>query len=132
MLIPNNVPAAWGEAFKLSDEFTDSAGGNSPDSNHPPSFFIHNEDDPGAPIQGTLAYHAKLLSVGAPMSSLHVTPEGGHGFGLCETMRGNYKEVCDYPKYLQRFLQTHGFAPGLPADHIPGPLLEDMMTQNCA
>ena len=131
-LLPDNRrPFAWGEAYRLADEFTaDKPFGNAPDSAHPPAFFIHNEDDTTAPVQGSFIYHAKLLDVGAPKSSLHVTPAGGHGFSMCQGF-GQFESVCDWPKFLQRWLQLHGYSAGVPKDHSPGPLLSDMMTQNC-
>jgi len=72
-----------------------------------------NEDDRTAPVQGTLAYYQKMLSVGAPQSSLHVFPKGDHGFGLCQTFR-TFQEVCTWPQEARLFMQDHGFAPGWP------------------
>ena len=46
-LLPNNTPPKWGEPYALSPEFEASI-----DSTHPRSLFIHNEDDPTAPVQG--------------------------------------------------------------------------------
>jgi len=90
-----------------------------------------------APPQGTLAYAQKVLDLRladkkggkALHSSIHLSNSGGHGFGLCQTMK-TWLEICDWPKHAQRFLQDHGFAPGGPWGAKPEP--EPMLQQNCA
>ena len=128
-LLPGNKAPEWGKPYALASEFTNGKG--SPNGMHPVSMFVHNEDDPVAPVQGTSVYHSKLLAVGASMSSMHISPKGGHGFGLCQNGFENYEEVCDWPKLVQRFLQHHSFAPGLPNDESGEPRLKDMLEQNC-
>ena len=84
-LFPNNRVPAWGQAYNLSTDFSGM------DSEHPVSFFCQNEDDPTAPVEGTLAYYTKVKSLaakGKARSSLHVFPTGGHGFGLCQGVHG--------------------------------------------
>ena len=78
-------------------------------------------------------YYTKLLSVNAPMSSLHLSPKGGHGFGLCQNgFDGMYEEICDWPKQVQRFLQVNDWAVGDPTvEQGKPPLLKDMLTQGC-
>ena len=132
MLLPDNMPPAWGAAYRLADEFTGPQ--RAPDKDHPVSLFVHNDDDPVAPVQGTLAYAQKLKAVGAPTSFVRVSPTGGHGFGLCQNgFSQGYEEGCDWPKAAQRFLQVHGLAPGVPhvAPGAPGPAWKDMLTQGC-
>ena len=109
MLLPDNKIPPWGAAYALADEFS----GEGIFGRHPVSAFIQNEDDTEAPVQGTLAYVQKVHSVaGNRGSSVHVYNFGGHGFGLCQGT--TWKEVCDWPKVAQRFLQDHGLAPGWP------------------
>jgi len=93
-------------------------------SDHPVSFFSQNEDDGTAPVQGTIGYYLKLLSVGAPTSSLHVFNKGGHGFGLCQGQKA-YLEVCDWPFSAKRFLQDHGIISGW-----PGPPMQPKIFSN--
>ena len=131
MLLPENQIPAFGQPYRLANEFTDGKGGSSPDKNHPPTMFVHNEDDLTAPVMGSSVYHAKLSSVGAPGATVLFTPTGGHGFGLCQNGFPVFEQVCDWPKTAQRFLQSHGFAPGLPQTVDQIPLLRDMLTQNC-
>jgi len=70
MLLPNNKEIKYGQAYTLADEFKDI------DATHPVSMFVHNEDDPIAPVQGTLVYVQKLKSVGAPLSTVYMAPKG--------------------------------------------------------
>ena len=134
MLLPENRAPAFGQGVaRLADEFTDEKGGVAPNARHPPSMFVHNVDDRTAPVAGSTVYHAKLQSVGAPASTLFLSPKGGHGFGLCQNGFPEYEEVCDWPKVAQRFLQSHGLAPGLPATTREGnPEIRDMLTQGCS
>jgi acetyl esterase/lipase len=127
MLLPNNTAPNWGEPYSLAPEFSTIR------NSHPRSFFFHNEDDPIAPVQGSLTYYSKLLSVGAKLSSLHISPKGGHGFGLCQNGFDEYEEICDWPKSVQRFIQVNFWAKGVPeVKKGRPPLLKDMMTQNCS
>lgn len=122
-LLPNNKPAKWGAEYALADEFT----GDEQFQNHPVSMFVHNADDPAAPVQGSLSYYGRILAEsGLPKPTMHVFNSGGHGFGLCQGRQDNI-EVCDWPKALQRFLQDHDLATGWPAK----PSRQEMLTQNC-
>ena len=124
MLLPGNKVPAWGAAYSLADEFSNA----SDFKEHLVSAFLQNEDDGAAPVQGTLAYVQRVLSVGGnPTSSVHVYPHGGHGFGLCQGLDA-WQEMCDWPKAAQRFLQDHGMAPGWP---IGVPNDREMATQGC-
>ena len=124
MLLPGNKVPAWGAAYSLADEFSNA----SDFKEHPVSAFLQNEDDGAAPVQGTLAYVQRVLSVGDnPTSSVHVYPHGGHGFGLCQGLDA-WQEMCDWPKAAQRFLQDHGMAPGWPKG-VPND--REMATQGC-
>jgi len=121
-LLPLNKPVPWGAPYALADEFASTVTGSDP-----PSLFIHNQDDPTAPVQGSLAYFTKLQAVKAAPPALHAFPSGGHGFGLCQTF-SQYEEVCDWPKVAQRFLQDRGYAPGWPQKNITA---SAMTQQNC-
>lgn len=123
MLLPGNKAAAWGEAYALAQEFS----GDAVASDHPISMFIHNADDPTAPVQGSKVYHGKLMAVNAGEPVLHVFNRGGHGFGLCQGRA--FAEACDWPKTVQRYLQNFGLSPGWPAGTVAE--LHDMYTQNC-
>jgi acetyl esterase/lipase len=126
MLLPNNKAPKWGEVYSLANEFS------SLDKDHPLSFFFHNEDDPVAPPAGTLIYYSKLLSLGAKKSSLHMSPKGGHGFGLCQNGFSKYEEICDWPKQVQRFLQVNNLTIGDPVvEKGRPPKIHNMLTQNC-
>ena len=131
MLFPDNKAPAWGDQYTLAKEFT---GVTAPDKHHPKSMFLHNVDDPIAPVQGSLLYASKLLEVGAPTSSLHIGPVGGHGFGFCQNGAdfATYREICDWPKQVQRFLQVNNWTVGDPSvTEGKPPAVDDMLTQNC-
>ena len=80
---------------------------------HPPAFFGQCTDDKTAKPQGSLLWNVKLLAAGAAPPTTHLYPKGGHGFGLCQTMKG-FEEVCDWTQAARRFLQGLGMAPGFP------------------
>ena len=90
------------------------------DSDHPPSFFAQNADDPAALPQGTLQYSVQLLSHKAPPPTVHIYPKGGHGFGLCQTFK-QFEEVCDWTEAARRFVQDQGAAPGFPKSRYAPP-----------
>ena len=77
-------------------------------------FVISAQDDPCAFVQNTLQYNLHLMKAGAPMSTTHLFPKGGHGFGLCQGFK-TFQQVCDWPQAARRFLQDIGAAPGFPA-----------------
>ena len=79
-LLPNNKPAKWGDAYTLADEFMGDRAFN----DHPVSMFVHNADDPAAPVQGSLTYFNRILADSdLPKPTMHLFNTGGHGFGLC-------------------------------------------------
>jgi acetyl esterase/lipase len=47
----------------------------------PPTFLIHAGDDRAVPIENSLIFYQALRDRNVP-ATLHVYPEGGHGFGL--------------------------------------------------
>ena len=59
-------------------------------SDTPPAFLVHSQDDTGVPVQNSLLYFEALTRHGVP-ASLHVYPTGGHGFAF-GTGRGTVEE----------------------------------------
>ena len=51
------------------------------DANTPPAFLVHAQDDTGVPIENSLLYYQALNRHKIP-ASLHIYPNGGHGFGF--------------------------------------------------
>ena len=49
--------------------------------NTPPAFLLHAFDDEAVPPENSLVYCQKLREAGVP-ATLHLYPEGGHGFAL--------------------------------------------------
>lgn len=47
----------------------------------PPTFLLHAADDPGVPVQNSLAFFQALREKDVP-ATMHIYPEGGHGFSL--------------------------------------------------
>jgi len=47
----------------------------------PPAFLWHTADDPGVPVENSLAFASALRGAGVPFE-LHVYPSGPHGLGL--------------------------------------------------
>jgi len=51
------------------------------DSDCPPTFLIHAQDDPAVPVQNSLLFYNALLEKGIS-AEMHIYPKGGHGFGF--------------------------------------------------
>ena len=51
------------------------------DAETPKAFLIHAADDTGVPVENSLLYYNALRAHGVP-ASLHLFPEGGHGFAF--------------------------------------------------
>jgi len=87
-------------------------------ASHPPAFIAQNMDDNTAFPEGSLLYARALVTSHAPPANVALYPRGGHGFGLCSELNTDstraFEQCCDWPNAAQRFLQDHGFAPGLP------------------
>jgi acetyl esterase/lipase len=49
----------------------------------PPAFLFHTADDPGVPVENSLAFAQALHQAGVPVE-LHVFPKGRHGVGLAQ------------------------------------------------
>lgn len=63
---------------ELMDRFSGELNVN---SQTPPTFLVHAQDDKGVPIENSLLYYQALHKHGVK-SSLHIYPTGGHGFGF--------------------------------------------------
>jgi len=63
---------------ELMDRFSGELNVN---SQTPPTFLVHAQDDKGVPIQNSLLYYQALHKNGVK-ASLHIYPTGGHGFGF--------------------------------------------------
>lgn len=51
-------------------------------TNHtPPTFIIHSQDDKAVPVQNALLMYDALLENNVPVT-MHLFPNGGHGYGL--------------------------------------------------
>ena len=50
-------------------------------SDAPPTFLLHAEDDASVPVANTLMLREALIAARVPVET-HLYPEGGHGFGL--------------------------------------------------
>lgn len=102
MLLPLNIPETWGSRTDLASEFEHSIA-----RDHPPSLFIHAQDDHVAPNQGSLLYYMRLCKEGVKQSMLHIFDAGSHGFGLCQELTNARKiSACQWPKQLELFLRT--------------------------
>ncbi len=69
----------------------------------PPTFLVHAGDDTGVPVENSLLYYAALRAKGV-VASLHVYPEGGHGFafGMGKGPVENWRDVLlDWIKALK-------------------------------
>jgi len=47
----------------------------------PPTFLFHAADDPGVPVENSLAFFKACKEKGVP-ATMHIYPTGGHGFSL--------------------------------------------------
>lgn len=47
----------------------------------PPAFIAHAQDDPAVPVENAILYFQALRAFNIP-ASLHLFPEGNHGFGI--------------------------------------------------
>ena len=75
----------------------------------PPMFIAQAEDDP-VHCDNSLLLYLALKQAGAPPSELHIYPQGGHGFGLCQRR----EDVCSWPDRARQFLEQQDIIPGDP------------------
>jgi acetyl esterase/lipase len=72
----------------------------------PPTFLLHNEDDPIDPVEHSLAYYEGLRRAGVPVE-MHLYAEGGHAFGLRRTKL----PATAWPELVDKWLKTMGVVP---------------------
>ena len=81
---------------------------HSPDRNvpadAPPHFILHAEDDAAVPVENALLLRAALKAKGIPVET-HLFAQGGHGFGLRNTV-GKPVEV--WPELWRAWARTVG------------------------
>ena len=81
---------------------------HSPDRNvpadAPPHFILHAEDDAAVPVENALLLRAALKATGIPVET-HLFAQGGHGFGLRNTIG---KPVEAWPELWRAWARTVG------------------------
>ncbi|WP_081412113.1 alpha/beta hydrolase fold domain-containing protein [Alicyclobacillus herbarius] len=70
----------------------------------PPAFIWHTVDDPGVPVENSLALAMALRRNGIPFE-LHLFEHGAHGLGLAE----NHPEVRVWRSLCEAWLRNRGF-----------------------
>jgi acetyl esterase/lipase len=70
----------------------------------PPAFLFHTGDDPGVPVENSIAFYQALRAAQVP-AELHVFPKGPHGVGLAP----HDPVLSQWPKLCAVWLQTMGF-----------------------
>jgi len=76
------------------------------DDRTPPLFLLHAQDDDVVPVGNALAMHAAAVRAGVP-ASLHVFPQGGHGFGT----RGATGALARWPQLALDWIQEQTPSP---------------------
>ena len=77
-------------------------------ANFPPTFLVHAEDDPKAPVEGCIELYKSLIENKVP-AEMHIYEYGGHGFAL-ETNRGEAitSTVMDWSRRCIEWLKLRG------------------------
>ncbi len=76
----------------------------------PPAFLFHTGNDPGVPVENSIAFYQALRAARVP-AELHVFPKGPHGVGLAP----QDPALSQWPKLCAVWLQTMGFRDRRPA-----------------
>lgn len=69
----------------------------------PPTFLVHAADDPGVPVENSLAFFRTLKDKGVP-ATMHIYPTGGHGFSLARDnkhLRGWTERLFEWMESLE-------------------------------
>lgn len=69
----------------------------------PPTFLVHAADDPGVPVENSLAFFRALKDKGVP-ATMHIYPTGGHGFSLARDnkhLRGWTERLFEWMESLE-------------------------------
>ena len=72
-------------------------------SSTPPTFLFHTADDPGVPVQNSLAFCSALRAAKVP-AEMHIFEHGPHGVGLARDNPG----LSVWPDLLAKWLQARG------------------------
>eukprot|EP01062_Namystynia_karyoxenos_P078491 TRINITY_DN8082_c0_g1_i1.p2 TRINITY_DN8082_c0_g1~~TRINITY_DN8082_c0_g1_i1.p2 ORF type:complete len:296 (+),score=80.58 TRINITY_DN8082_c0_g1_i1:133-1020(+) len=73
----------------------------------PPQWMMHAANDLTAPVSNSIGWELALRGINAsPEPELHVYPEGGHGFGVCD--EGQTWEICRWPDVAATWLRAIG------------------------
>lgn len=73
---------------------------NNVDKNTPPAFIVLAADDYGVPPMNSILYAEALQKNGVPYS-LHIYPNGGHGFGYRETFPYKPQMTAELDRWLR-------------------------------
>ena len=71
----------------------------------PPAFLAHAQDDPAVPVENAILYYQALRRFDIP-ASMHLFPEGNHGFGIWP----GPQPVRQWPQLAAAWLRANGFA----------------------
>lgn len=69
----------------------------------PPTFLMHATDDPGVPVENSLAFFRACRDKGVPVT-MHIYPTGGHGFSLAREnkhLRGWTERMFEWMESLE-------------------------------
>eukprot|EP01060_Flectonema_neradi_P037697 TRINITY_DN7668_c0_g2_i1.p1 TRINITY_DN7668_c0_g2~~TRINITY_DN7668_c0_g2_i1.p1 ORF type:complete len:292 (+),score=36.98 TRINITY_DN7668_c0_g2_i1:51-926(+) len=87
----------------ISDELLPGIG-----PTQPPAFFSQAMNDPAAPCENSLLFMTEMKKRNAPLSELHLWPDGGHGYGLCQNLPKTH-EVCTWPQRAELWFRSNGW-----------------------
>jgi acetyl esterase/lipase len=69
----------------------------------PPTFLFHTSDDPGVPVENSIAFYSALHKAGVP-AEMHIYEHGPHGVGLAK----NDPALSTWPELLSNWLKVRG------------------------
>jgi dipeptidyl aminopeptidase/acylaminoacyl peptidase len=69
----------------------------------PPAFLVHAEDDQTVPVVNSIDFYKALVRHHVP-AELHITPKGGHGFGM-----HNPTTTDQWPDRLKEWMGMNGW-----------------------
>jgi acetyl esterase/lipase len=78
------------------------------DAATPPGFIVQAADDPQVPISNSLSMFAALRAANVA-AELHMFEQGGHGFGISDTIS---KPDSAWPDLFLRWASSHGWVKG--------------------
>ena len=69
----------------------------------PPTFLFHTSDDPGVPVENSIAFYSALHKAGVP-AEMHIYEHGPHGVGLAKSDPA----LSTWPELLSNWLKVRG------------------------